>query len=158
MCYLEPTCRSAWGCIDLMARRIARGELERGEHRQIVEHALFREYADVLPGAELPERVEAMLFSVAERFGRLIAGWLRVGFCQGNFNADNCLVGGRTMDYGPFGFMDKYDPLFAKWVGSGQHFAFMNQPDAAIANYFVLFQSVAPILSREPTEAQALFE
>ena len=39
------------------------------------------------------------------------ADWL---LAQGNFNADNCLVGGRTMDYGPFGWMDEWDPLFAK--------------------------------------------
>ena len=38
-----------------------------------------------------------------DRLTGMIAEWIRVGFCQGNFNADNCLVGGRTMDYGPFG-------------------------------------------------------
>ena len=38
----------------------------------------------------------------------MVGGWIRVGFAQGNFNADNCLVGGRTMDYGPFGFLDAY--------------------------------------------------
>ena len=48
------------------------------------------------------------------------------------------LVGGRTMDYGPFGWMDAYDPLFAKWTGSGEHFAFMNQPGAGLANFAVL--------------------
>lgn len=62
------------------------------------------------------------------------------------------------MDYGPFGWMDKYDPLFAKWVGSGQHFAFINQPEAAVANYFTLFQSVTPVLGKDPKEAQQLFE
>ena len=35
-----------------------------------------------------------------------MAGWLRVGYVQGNMNSDNCLVGGVTMDYGPFGFME----------------------------------------------------
>ena len=60
-----------------------------------------------------------------ERLGALVASWLRVGFCQGNFNADNCLVGARTMDYGPFGWMDEYDPLFAKWTGSGEIFFFV---------------------------------
>ena len=39
------------------------------------------------------------------------------------------------MDYGPFGFLDQYDPSFAKWVGSGDHFAFANQPGAALANW-----------------------
>jgi uncharacterized protein YdiU (UPF0061 family) len=87
-----------------------------------------------------------MLVAVGERLAQLVAGWLRVGFCQGNFNADNCLVGGRTMDYGPFGWMDQYDPLFAKWTGSGEHFAFINQPNAALANFQTLAMSCAPLL------------
>ena len=66
---------------------------------------------------------------------------------RGNFNADNCLVGGYTMDYGPFGFMEEYDPLFAKWTGSGQHFGFLNQPSAAFANYGVLVESVVPVIA-----------
>jgi len=95
---------------------------------------LFREFPDLLPDAPLADRAMAMVPATAGRLASLSAEWLRVGFCQGNFNADNCLVGGRTMDYGPFGFMDKYDPAFAKWTGSGNHFAFMNQP-AAYGNF-----------------------
>ena len=72
---------------------------------------------------------------------------LRVGFCQGNFNSDNCLVGGRTMDYGPFGWIDRYNPLFAKWTGSGEHYGFLNQPQAAIANFHTLLTSVIRICS-----------
>jgi uncharacterized protein YdiU (UPF0061 family) len=62
------------------------------------------------------------------------------------------------MDYGPFGWMDQYDPYFAKWVGSGEHFAFMNQPGAGLANFAVLAASVAPLLAGGETEAQALVE
>lgn len=50
------------------------------------------------------------------------------------------------MDYGPFGFIDKYDPQFAKWVGSGDHFAFMNQPGAAVANLLTLAGALEPAL------------
>ena len=49
------------------------------------------------------QRVLRMAEEFKERLTGMIAHWIRVGFCQGNFNADNCLVGGRTMDYGPFG-------------------------------------------------------
>lgn len=134
------------GHIDLHARRARAtgGDEQRKMHHQMVEHALFREYPDVAPGESLPVRARAMLEAAAERFGRLIAGWWRVGFCQGNFNADNCLVGGRTMDYGPFGWIEKYDPSFAKWVGSGDHFAFMSQASAAVANYGTLVDAVQP--------------
>jgi uncharacterized protein YdiU (UPF0061 family) len=52
-------------------------------------------------------------------------------YTQSNFNSDNCLVGGATVDYGPFGFVEKYDPGYAMWIGAGQHFAFENQGEAA---------------------------
>jgi len=137
------------GHLDLFARRAtAEGSTPRHlrELEQIVEHAIFREYPDSAPGRPLPERALAMLEAAADRLTEMVSGWLRVGFCQGNFNSDNCLIGGRTMDYGPFGWIDRYDPLFAKWVGSGQHFAFMNQPRAALFNYITLVSAVQPVL------------
>jgi len=97
----------------------------------------------------LEQRALAMLDVVAERIAAMVAGWLRVGFCQGNFNADNCLISGNTMDYGPFGFMDSYDPLFAKWTGSGDHYAFLNQPGAASMNFYILLTSIGVLLGKE---------
>jgi uncharacterized protein YdiU (UPF0061 family) len=98
----------------------------------------------------------AFLRASGAAIAKMTAGWLRVGFCQGNFNADNCLVAGRTMDYGPFGFMDAYDPFFAKWTGSGEHFAFANQPSAGAANFAVLASSVSPLLAGGEEEAMAI--
>ena len=57
------------------------------------------------------------------------------------------------MDYGPFGWMDASDPFVAKWTGSGEHFAFANQPGAGLANFAVLAASVAPLLAGEEDEA-----
>jgi serine/tyrosine/threonine adenylyltransferase len=42
--------------------------------------------------------------------------------------------------------MEEYNPVFAKWTGSGEHFGFVNQPSAAYANYGVLVESVAPVI------------
>lgn len=42
--------------------------------------------------APLNVRATAMLEEFPERLGAVVAGWLRVGFCQGNFNSDNCLA------------------------------------------------------------------
>ncbi|CAJ1356813.1 unnamed protein product [Effrenium voratum] len=143
------------GHVDLFARRAAAevGENPRGELEQIVEHCLFREYPEIYPqDAPLNVRATAMLEEFPERLGAVVAGWLRVGFCQGNFNSDNCLAGGRTMDYGPFGWMDRYSPLFAKWTGSGEHYGFLNQPQAAIANFHTLLTSVAVLFGDENKE------
>mmetsp|Transcript_4910 Transcript_4910/g.13702 ORF Transcript_4910/g.13702 Transcript_4910/m.13702 type:complete len:562 (-) Transcript_4910:493-2178(-) len=147
------------GHIDLFSRRATAdgaGALQREELEKIVNHALFREYPDILQEHESMEaRAAALLETFGGRLAALIGDWLRVGFCQGNFNADNCLVGGRTMDYGPFGFMDEYNPLFAKWTGSGSHFAFMNQPGAALANFHTLALSLAPLLCEGKKGLQA---
>jgi len=169
------TCRVApsftrVGHVDLFARRAAGGgDAERKALAALVQHAVAREFPDLLAGAgdatQLPplsvEELRPVALKFAERardaLAALAAGWLRVGFCQGNFNADNCLVGGRTMDYGPFGFVDKYDPGFAKWVGSGEHFAFAAQPAAALANYGTLVRSLAPLFD-DPKELRKLFD
>jgi uncharacterized protein YdiU (UPF0061 family) len=137
------------------------------ELRAIVRHAIFREFPEILGDSPADddssdkltsEQVAAFLTASGGAIADMVTGWLRVGFCQGNFNADNCLVGGRTMDYGPFGWMDAYDPLFAKWTGSGEHFAFMNQPGAGLANFAVLAGSCAPLLDGGEDEAQAILE
>ena len=84
-------------------------------------------------------------------------------FCTGTLNrtysdADNCLVAGRTMDYGPFGFVDVYHPLSAKWTGSGEHFGFMNQPNAGFANFAVLVESLLPIIDANGGDGEATRE
>lgn len=150
------------GHLDLFARRVANNSgdapLRREQLRQIVEHALFREFPDIAPEGKFEERVAAMLGECSKRIATLMAEWLRIGFCQGNFNADNCLVAGRTMDYGPFGWMDEYDPLFAKWVGSGEHYAYANQPGAGLANFQTLALALVPLLGSTPTQQQEVLE
>jgi uncharacterized protein YdiU (UPF0061 family) len=76
-----------------------------------------------------------------------VANWLRVGYCQGNFNSDNCAAGGFTLDYGPFGFCELFDPGFQPWTGGGEHFSFFNQPLAAEANYQMFWTALRPLLT-----------
>jgi len=122
------------------------------ELEELVWHACYREFRDDAytpfhEKGDISSAATALLEQSADRLSDMVANWVRVGFAQGNFNADNCLVGGHTMDYGPFGFMEEYNPLFAKWTGSGKHFGFMNQPTAAFVNYQVLVESVVPVIA-----------
>lgn len=92
------------------------------ELTELVWHACYREFREeaFVPFKEENDIVGAatvLLDQSADRLATMTANWIRVGFAQGNFNADNCLVGGHTMDYGPFGFMEEYSPFFAKWTG-----------------------------------------
>ena len=103
--------------------------------RSLVAHAIEREFPTVAAslGGAPPSR-EALLEVVREFARRQVAlavAWVRVGYVQGNMNSDNCLLSGRTMDYGPFGFIERFEATWAMWIGGGQHFSFMNQPVAA---------------------------
>lgn len=146
------TCRVARsflrvGHIDLFSRRARQGdEQSLQELKLIIEHALAREYPDVEPGKPLQVRAVAMLQIVSQRLAKLAADWVRVGYVQGNFNADNCLVGGRTMDYGPFGFVERYEPLWNMWVGGAEKYGFLNQPNAAFKNFETLAKAIMPVL------------
>mmetsp|Transcript_65132 Transcript_65132/g.96274 ORF Transcript_65132/g.96274 Transcript_65132/m.96274 type:complete len:809 (-) Transcript_65132:444-2870(-) len=127
------------------------------ELEELMWHAAFRDYKESAydPFVEKKDAKGAslaILKGAMVNISNLVADWVRVGFAQGNFNADNCLVAGRTMDYGPFGFMDEYHPLFAKWTGSGEHFGFLNQPSAGYANFVVLAESLLPLIVADAGE------
>lgn len=86
-----------------------------------------------------PERYVELFRCVAKRTSELVANWLRVGYVQGNMNSDNTLLAGRTLDYGPFGWLEKYDPLYQPFTSDGAgNFAFMRQPTAMGVNVRVL--------------------
>lgn len=51
------------------------------------------------------------------------------------------------MDYGPFGFIEKYNPNWNMWTGGGEHYSFMNQPKATQHNYASLANSMKPLLT-----------
>jgi uncharacterized protein YdiU (UPF0061 family) len=133
------------GQLELFARRARKNEHPRAEAEleQILVHAIEREYRQEIPSdVELGEQFLRLTRAFRDRLTRLVAQWIRVGFCQGNFNSDNCAVGGFTLDYGPFGFMELFDPEYQPWTGGGRHFAFFNQPEAAQQNFQMFCQSV----------------
>ncbi len=151
------------GQLELFGRRARKNEHPRAlaELEAIFLHTLEREYPDVAaqlcgPEATLSDKVIAVAREFGVRLSRLIAHWIRVGYCQGNFNSDNCALGGRTLDYGPFGFIEAYDPTFQMWTGGGEHFSFMNQPMAALMNFRMFCTAVLPLLGQDATAIQAL--
>ena len=94
----------------------------------------------------LADAVLELIVAARRRFISMALHWKRVGYVQSNFNSDNCLVGGATLDYGPFGFMERFDPKWAMWVGSGEHYSFGNQVEAARRNWETLVRSLEPLL------------
>lgn len=150
------------GHIELFARRyrasLTKGDeeekqLRRSEFRLIVEHMLFREFGGPEPlPTDMPDRedfqpqVLSALRESSRRIAQLTADWMRVGYCQGNFNSDNCLVAGRTMDYGPFGFVERYEKTWNMWSGGGEKYSFRHQHSAGERNFYSLATAVSELL------------
>ena len=137
------------GQLELFARRLRKkahpGTAE--ELRMIVQHLIEREYgAEIDQGQGFGKQVVDVTRLFRDRLTRLVADWIRVGYCQGNFNSDNCAAGGFTLDYGPFGFVEVFDPEFQPWTGGGKHFAFLNQPNAARANFETFCSAVRALI------------
>ncbi len=149
------------GQLELFARR-ARSQAHPGaleELRLIVAHLIERNYRpEIDPTLAFNAQVVALARLFRGRLTALVAHWLRVGYCQGNFNSDNCAAGGYTLDYGPFGFCELFDPRFQPWTGGGEHFCFFNQPAAAEANYTMFWSSVRLLLEGDPSALAQLDE
>ncbi len=148
------------GQIELFARRNHSNAHPKAleELRMIVSHLIEREYkSDINQNLGFADQLVELAKLFRQRLTSLVANWLRVGYCQGNFNSDNCAAGGFTLDYGPFGFCENFDPWFQPWTGGGEHFSFFNQPNAAAANYHMFWKAVRPLLA-EDAEALEQFD
>lgn len=137
------------GQLELFGRR-ARSQAHPAALRElqmITEHLIDRNYrAEINAALPLEEQVLELARLFRGRLTALVAHWMRVGYCQGNFNSDNCAAGGTTLDYGPFGFCELFEPRFQPWTGGGEHFCFFNQPAAAEANYGMFISALRPLL------------
>lgn len=124
------------------------------EVRVLADYVIDRHY----PECREAEHPYAELFSaVIQRQARLIADWLRVGFVHGVMNTDNCSVVGETIDFGPFGFIDQYDPATVySSIDRGGRYAFNQQPAIAHWNLARLADCLLPLLGQDQQAAVAL--
>ena len=93
-----------FGNFELPASREEREVLER-----LVDFCIDRDFPE-LSGGDTAERRAHWFAAVAERTAIMVAHWLRVGFVHGVMNTDNMSILGLTIDYGPYGWIDDYDP------------------------------------------------
>ncbi len=101
-----------------------------------------------------PDRLALFLEQVVVRTAALIARWQAVGFSHGVMNTDNMSILGLTIDYGPYGFMDDWQPRFICNHSDYQgRYAFDNQPAVGLWNLQRLAQTFAPFVSADRLNA-----
>ncbi len=133
------------------------GHFEHFAHHD--QHAALARLADFVIDHHYPQcrdaaqPVAALLEAVTLRTAELMAQWQAVGFCHGVMNTDNMSILGLTIDYGPFGFLDAFDPGHVCNHSDPQgRYAFARQPNVALWNLHALAQAMLPLLGT-PDEA-----
>ena len=98
-----------------------------------------------------------LLDEVQQRTARLLAQWQAVGFCHGVMNTDNMSLLGLTIDYGPFQFMDGFDPHHVCNHSDRQgRYAYARQPNIAYWNLYCLGQALLPLMGDQDLTVQVL--
>jgi uncharacterized protein YdiU (UPF0061 family) len=130
------------------------------------QHAQLRTLADYVLTHFYPEcqRAEndlppyvALLEAVTRRTADMVAHWQSVGFCHGVMNTDNMSILGLTLDYGPFQFLDGYNPSHICNHSDHQgRYAFYKQPNVAYWNLFCLGQAMMPLIGEQEPAIAAL--
>jgi uncharacterized protein YdiU (UPF0061 family) len=116
--------------------------------RKLVDAVIERYFPDC---RDAPQPLFAWLSEVARRTARLMAQWQAVGFCHGVMNTDNLSILGLTIDYGPFGFLDAFDPGHICNHSDHQgRYAYARQPGIAWWNLHALAQAIVPLLDGAP--------
>lgn len=126
----------------------------RGDHallRTLVEYTLRQHFPHLLPNdtAKATGReVAAWLLEVATRTARLIAHWQSLGFVHGVMNTDNLSILGLTIDYGPYGWLDDFDPLWTPNTtdAAQRRYCYQNQPGIGLWNVERLGLALLPLL------------
>uniref|UniRef100_A0A3B4AR62 Selenoprotein O n=1 Tax=Periophthalmus magnuspinnatus TaxID=409849 RepID=A0A3B4AR62_9GOBI len=118
---------------------------------QMMDYVIEMFYPEILKN--FPDRVErnvAFFREVVHRTARLVAQWQCVGFCHGVLNTDNMSILGLTLDYGPYGFMDRFDPDFiCNASDNSGRYSYQAQPAVCRWNIVKLAEALAPELPPE---------
>ena len=148
-----------FGTFELPAARRDLALLER-----LVDFTIARDFPHLAPapGEEAPgddaaatsardARRGAWFAEVCERTAILMVEWMRVGFVHGVMNTDNMSVLGLTIDYGPYGWLDDFDPQWTPNTtdAAGRRYRYAAQPSIAQWNLERLADAIAPLFGEE---------
>jgi uncharacterized protein YdiU (UPF0061 family) len=136
-----------FGSFELFASRRQTAEVA-----TLADYVIDRFFPAIDGGAD--DRYLQFFTEVVARTARLMAAWQAVGFAHGVMNTDNFSIVGLTLDYGPYGFLDAYDPNFiCNHTDAGGRYAFDAQPGIGRWNCYALANALTSLLSKSELES-----
>jgi uncharacterized protein YdiU (UPF0061 family) len=123
---------------------------------QLASYTVRTHYPEL--GEPGPDTYVAMLAELAKRTAKLMVHWTRVGFVHGVMNTDNMSMLGLTIDYGPYGWLDNYDPDWTPNTtdAQGRRYRYGSQSRVALWNLVQLANALYPLVGSVPPLEQAL--
>ena len=114
--------------------------------RMLADHTIATHFPHL--GDPGPETYAAWFTEVARRTAEMIVHWQRVGFVHGVMNTDNMSIHGLTIDYGPYGWLEDYDPSWTPNTtdAANRRYRFANQPAMAQWNLTRLANAIFPLV------------
>src|SRR5204862_2245072 len=130
-----------FGNFEIFSVRRDRALLER-----LIDFTIARDFPGL--GKPSPEVRAKWFEEICVRTARMAVEWMRVGFVHGVMNTDNMSILGLTIDYGPYGWIEPFDPDWTPNTtdAEGRRYRFSNQPPVAHWNLVRLAQAVAPLV------------
>lgn len=122
----------------------ARNELK--NLKQLVDFTIKYYFPEIKGDSK--ERYLQFFQAVADSTRKMILEWQRVGFVHGVMNTDNMSIHGITIDYGPYGWLEDYDPNWTPNTTDRQNkrYRFANQPSVAQWNLYQLANALFPLI------------
>ncbi|HEX7025327.1 MAG TPA: YdiU family protein [Gemmatimonadales bacterium] len=133
----------------------ARGEDTRV--RELADYVIGRHFGqgDTRLAPDDPGRYAGFFGEVCRRTARLMAHWMAAGFAHGVMNTDNMSALGITLDFGPYGFLDDYDPGFVcNHTDTGGQYAFDRQPSVGMWNCARFGETLLSLIGLEEAQRE----
>lgn len=132
--------------------------------KQLIDHTIVADFPHLPNPAGCAEAQKRQVYlrwfeDVCKRTGDMVLAWMRVGFVHGVMNTDNMSILGLTIDYGPYGWIDDYNP---EWTpnttdAQGRRYRFGQQADIALWNLYQLANALLVVLE-DPEPVQKILE
>jgi uncharacterized protein YdiU (UPF0061 family) len=124
--------------------------------KRLADYVITTHYPEL--GAPSPAVYTDWFREICRRTAVMIAHWMRVGFVHGVMNTDNMSILGLTIDYGPYGWLEGYDPGWTPNTtdAEGRRYCYGNQPQIALWNLVQLANALIPLVEAKAPLEEAL--
>ncbi len=147
VCRVAPSF-TRFGSLQIFASRDDRVRL-----KQLADYCIRTDFPHL--GEPCPEVYRLWFEEVCRTTAEMVVHWMRVGFVHGVMNTDNMSILGLTIDYGPYGWLEDYDPNWTPNTtdAGGRRYRFGNQSQVALWNLVQLANAIYPLINEaEPLE------